>query len=729
MIYTLYLRLRIRRAMNMLSGSPLFGRFRSAGRKGTAPKRSSNPYLMGALALMMLAGGFSISFNALGAVKGDRQTSALLLVDFLAALLMTVGTREFAATEWDMEWLITLPLSKAQLLAMRLFERTFFNPVMIFMLFPLLSEIWILRSKTSLLAGLTLGYLTALPLFFLGAVLQTVIDTGLRVRMKPSQLRNLQAMFSVLSIVTFYSVMPAAAKKAAPAGVQLAENYFSTALDWGPIADAVQLSSHRDWQALLTLPLSAAAAGMCGFMLLQWFLRGGVAAGSGQKSVRASVPEATRAPAVEGGASLSPMPWKELKLLSRDRNYMVQTLLTPILILGMQIYLRISSGGNFPTSLHLLAATAFGMASYALLFSAFQILTSEGQALWILYTFPFRLQDLMVQKAKPWLFVALTYWAAFAAYAFYVYPEFNAAYAASFATSLLGIGVFLVLAVSLGVFSFDPNAMETGRKMRVSYVYLYMLLASSYGAVFFVDDLWKGAVGVLLVTFVAAAFWQKANDHLPYLLDASAAPPAQVTLADGMIAVYAFFVLQILFSLMLNAFYAFTLAGFVVFAVTQFFFRRNKTAGLPTYRVAKLVEPLIFGIGAGLLCAVIANGFLKIADAMAWFPDAGSEKILQVEAGDRLIYSLLALISAPIFEEFIFRGLIFQGLRKSYSTVFAVLISAVLFAIVHPMSSAVPVFVVGVAAALLANRYRSLFAPVAAHFTYNFCMVFIVWAV
>ena len=75
----------------------------------------------------------------------------------------------------------------------------------------------------------------------------------------------------------------------------------------------------------------------------------------------------------------------------------------------------------------------------------------------------------------------------------------------------------------------------------------------------------------------------------------------------------------------------------------------------------------------------------------------------------------LALIAAPLFEEFIFRGLIFGGLRRSFGVWPAALASAAIFAIVHPAISIVPVFVLGVCAALVYERSRSLLAPMIVH--------------
>ena len=79
----------------------------------------------------------------------------------------------------------------------------------------------------------------------------------------------------------------------------------------------------------------------------------------------------------------------------------------------------------------------------------------------------------------------------------------------------------------------------------------------------------------------------------------------------------------------------------------------------------------------------------------------------------------LAVIAAPVFEEFIFRGLIFAGLERSFGLWPAALASAALFACLHPPIAMLPVFGLGVATALAYARTRSLLAPMLAHATYN----------
>jgi len=77
------------------------------------------------------------------------------------------------------------------------------------------------------------------------------------------------------------------------------------------------------------------------------------------------------------------------------------------------------------------------------------------------------------------------------------------------------------------------------------------------------------------------------------------------------------------------------------------------------------------------------------------------------------------VVVAPIFEKIIFQRLIFGGLRRYLGALPAIVASAAVFAIVHPPVSMIPVFFLGVCAALAYDRTKLLLAPMIAHGLYN----------
>jgi hypothetical protein len=93
---------------------------------------------------------------------------------------------------------------------------------------------------------------------------------------------------------------------------------------------------------------------------------------------------------------------KDLHLLWRDRNMLIGTLVVPIVILGMQLAFNpaVLREGFF--DYRHIAAMAFGVAAYVLMFSAFSVLGAEGQALWLLYSAPRHLHRLLLEKILLW---------------------------------------------------------------------------------------------------------------------------------------------------------------------------------------------------------------------------------------------------------------------------------------------------------------------------------------
>jgi membrane protease YdiL (CAAX protease family) len=225
-----------------------------------------------------------------------------------------------------------------------------------------------------------------------------------------------------------------------------------------------------------------------------------------------------------------------------------------------------------------------------------------------------------------------------------------------------------------------------------------------------------------LTLLLSFALWQKARDQLPYLLDPDASPPPRVSTSDGLIAAMVFFVLQAVVVLILvgsrgrvtgdAVLVGFVVAGGLTYLLMRWVYSRARTENVP--RMFGAGSKPLLGITAGLFSGGLACGYLYLIGQAGWLEDAKSGM-----AHLGLWAFPLALIAAPIFEEFIFRGLIFGGLRRSFGLWPAALASAAVFAIVHPPVSMVPVFCMGVCAAYVYDRSRSLLAPMLTHAVYN----------
>lgn len=95
-----------------------------------------------------------------------------------------------------------------------------------------------------------------------------------------------------------------------------------------------------------------------------------------------------------------------------------------------------------------------------------------------------------------------------------------------------------------------------------------------------------------------------------------------------------------------------------------------------------------------------------------------------------LINLVMVGLAAPISEELFFRGAIFTWFREHYTLWPAVVASSLLFALGHIDTLAVVVtsFILGMVNALLYERYRSIWVPIAVHAVNNTLAILLVYA-
>jgi len=137
------------------------------------------------------------------------------------------------------------------------------------------------------------------------------------------------------------------------------------------------------------------------------------------------------------------------------------------------------------------------------------------------------------------------------------------------------------------------------------------------------------------------------------------------------------------------------------------------------------------GLGAALY-AVVAFG---LGEAVIWvlerFSDATVEVPAQLpdEIGGRVavLAVVVVVVLAPVTEELYFRGILFRSVRDRRGPWLGILVSSLLFGLVHytptdgPGVIVLPLVMVftGAALALMYERSANLVVPVAAHMTFN----------
>lgn len=165
----------------------------------------------------------------------------------------------------------------------------------------------------------------------------------------------------------------------------------------------------------------------------------------------------------------------------------------------------------------------------------------------------------------------------------------------------------------------------------------------------------------------------------------------------------------------------YTLQMFLPFALLCFGLRISplKGAGAARIKKKKLLLPAVvvsFGVyGAGELLTVLISALLNQANLQPKTPDFKAPTGAVAFA----LYVLMIAVFAPLFEEFIFRGVILHRLRR-YGDAFAIVASAAMFGLLHGNLGQAPyAFVTGLALGYFTLKLGSVWVGVIIHCSIN----------
>lgn len=156
----------------------------------------------------------------------------------------------------------------------------------------------------------------------------------------------------------------------------------------------------------------------------------------------------------------------------------------------------------------------------------------------------------------------------------------------------------------------------------------------------------------------------------------------------------------------------------LVFACTLWFMRRrglrsaDLTGPLPSWTVSAR------WIGVIALLSVSEMSLVYLAGALGWIPGWVLKAAAARETswgGVPLQALLIACVIAPLTEELAFRGLVLRNLLQRMSPRRAVVVSAVVFALMHLQTLVLPQFVFAVVLGVAMLETRSLWLCVALH--------------
>ncbi|MCX7709762.1 MAG: CPBP family intramembrane metalloprotease [Clostridia bacterium] len=128
----------------------------------------------------------------------------------------------------------------------------------------------------------------------------------------------------------------------------------------------------------------------------------------------------------------------------------------------------------------------------------------------------------------------------------------------------------------------------------------------------------------------------------------------------------------------------------------------------------------IVGVSASFILNIVLSS-LQGLEALKKFFEAHEKVTSSLLAGNNIVFTVFVVsIAAPLFEEVLFRGMVFNEFRKSVPVTWAILLQGAVFGLYHMnVLQGVYASVLGILFALLYIWTKSLWAPITVHFSLN----------
>lgn len=121
-----------------------------------------------------------------------------------------------------------------------------------------------------------------------------------------------------------------------------------------------------------------------------------------------------------------------------------------------------------------------------------------------------------------------------------------------------------------------------------------------------------------------------------------------------------------------------------------------------------------------ILYSVLLNQLIAWSGLHALFPTYSEIATGLFESNVIIITYVSVVLLAPVSEELIYRGLVYRRIRDYLGVKNAIIISALIFGLIHGNAvQFIFAFAIGLAMAAVYERYRTIWAPIAAHMAVN----------
>jgi ABC-2 type transport system permease protein len=690
-----------------------------------------------ALAALSLMGlGYGLFFRLIAqegagvAAKGGALLSLFCAVAWL--MNFSSGNKDLNQLDADMEWLLTLPISITTLRLVRVLERSLLAVPSWLLVYP--SVVGALSLGQYSLGVFPLALVLSVPLFLMIALTYAVTEDVLRLYGSKLVINTVQIAGTIAGILGMMGISRMLTRLDIVAPV--------LGLAWLPTTQIAALAAARQASPLsalghgvLLLASSATALALGLYWLARVAQRGPVVGAGARSGERGHARLVQR---VSAGGFTRVVFSNELKRVLRDRNSFIVALLIPALLcVGTlpALFIKLGADELFGSPRHL-PALAFAVAALSLLQSTLLLFALDGKAMWLVYSVPRSLMAVVWRKGAFWLLLALAFVAGFVLVGLRYQPP-SLALAGSLAYVVVALTLLALIGSCFSLYCVDPTstAPEDGSQRGLPWQLLIMLLVCMAGVGLYFAPV-QQAVTLGLLAAVALGAWQDAERQIPFFLEPDLAPPPSIRLSDGLVAAFVFGNLQAVFRPLLQRHFGleswpalvlgFALSGTLVGAGAVYLLQRR---GLPALYDTLGVSwgggaraSVKWGLSGALPAVALAGVAVLVIQHAPALKSAGAELAAQrgiVHSTGLPSILLLHVLIAPLCEELIFRGLVYKGLRATLSPARSVVLGSLVFALVHPATAFVPVFLMACCAALAFERSRSLLSPIIVHAAYN----------
>lgn len=164
------------------------------------------------------------------------------------------------------------------------------------------------------------------------------------------------------------------------------------------------------------------------------------------------------------------------------------------------------------------------------------------------------------------------------------------------------------------------------------------------------------------------------------------------------------------------------IAGVIIIPVLSIILKQDKKSREEKSVIVKK-EEYIYPFLAGIFMCLGCNWLIDMSGIINIF--TVFNEVADSLYGGSIIFEFIAMvIIAPLLEEILFRGIIFARLREYMSVKVAIVISALIFGIIHGnVVQGIYAFIIGICLAYIYERYNTLLAAVLFHMSANLMSV------